>query len=171
MVKCPSNPLSKHKAFQQWGKSYCFIQQILSDYLREREEALSECNPAWMCIVDMGTTMPRISMLQPQGSGKSFPWWSSEEWQSPPLVLVQILTVCADYVHCSFLIPGCLWPQTASLQRLLLPRLTKPASSFIYHNSHFLDSTVCRNSSLLNLHNKHSDLPGYYSFTIGEPKP
>lgn len=123
-----------------------------------------------MCIVDVGTTMPRISMLQPQGSGKSFPWWSSEAWQSPPLVLVQILTVCADDAHCSFLIPGCLWPQTAFLQRLFLPRLTKPASSFIYHNSHFLDSTVCRNSSLLNLHHRHSDLPGYYSFSIGESR-
>lgn len=57
------------------------------------------------------------------------------EWQSLLWVPVRMLTAYAENAHDSFLPPPCLRSEDpASLQSLLLPRLTKPVShvSFIY---------------------------------------
>lgn len=48
------------------------------------------------------------------------------------LVRVGICGPCAESIHCSFLSRDVCSPQTAPLQRVLLPRLARPASLFSY---------------------------------------
>lgn len=68
-------------------------------------------------------------MPQPHGSGKTFSRWGLE---GHPLVQVGPFTGCAEMSTVAFSPPpSCLCLQTASLKRLLLPRLAKPVSLFI----------------------------------------
>lgn len=91
-----------------------------------------------------------------------------------PLVHVCMLKVCAENIYCSFLAPDVYFLKAIPLQKLLLPRLTKPTSSIQLYTMNLPPYlSVCNNPTSLIilpfcsiLYNKHAALPGSCGFSI-----
>lgn len=79
--------------------------ETLSQEKEKKKECSEQVSPDLMCTAMSGT-----SMLQTLDSGKAFFRRGSEGQESFTWVWAWLLTVCAENVPCSFVLPGCLQP-------------------------------------------------------------
>lgn len=126
------------------------------------QELLGAILSEWMC--SLGTDISRTTKPQFHGTGKAFPRWGSEGWQSLPWVQSANDDTGNSCVHqSSSPIPfsqRCLWPEDGSLTIL-------SACLFIHLYAKRL-------SGLSTVYNKHTELPECCSSSIwdsGLPDP
>lgn len=100
-------------------------------------------------------------------AGKAFLRWGSEQWQSLPQVLVQLLIVCRK-CPLSFLL-RCLQLADASLHNPHLPTRLPPCLSVYNSPSLYLCVITLRPCSTV--YNKHAEFPGCCGFCILGPIP
>lgn len=84
-------------------------------------------------LLDMGMAMWKTQIPQTNGTGKACPEWGSEGWQRIHQVQVQMLTVCAENTHGSFLLQDGYGLKTPPQSLVLLRLVLFPCSSM--HNN------------------------------------